>query len=145
MSKPHSKTCFYCKQSGHNISTCISARKQGILLENHIQAMIDICGYDEPKKRIKISHYLRNLSMVQQKLLCVRIGNSFENHLSCSILLKYFIDKQKSKRVMTKIYGNNNNNNNTTIRSYSFSITTNPADPITCPSISNKSDRKRIV
>jgi hypothetical protein len=148
MSKTNSKTCFYCKKAGHNISTCVSARKQGILLENHIQAMIDICGCDKPKKRVKISQYLRNLSIVQQKLLCIRIGNSLENHLSSSIVLKYFMDKQKSKRVMMKIYGNTNNNNNTISScSVSITITTNPAEPITCPSpsISNKSERKQIV
>jgi hypothetical protein len=141
MNTKNSKTCFCCKKSGHNISTCISARKQGILIENHMQALIDICGENESKIRTKISHYLRNLSLLQQKILCVRIGG-YENHLSCSILLRYFMDKQKSRKVMMKLYGGSGGGGGSGSGNSFLSI---PAEPISCPSFSKKSERKRIL
>jgi hypothetical protein len=60
-SKPKSiKTCICCKKTGHNITTCYSAIRQGILIENHIQAMVEVCTKD---KMVKITRYLRYLSI----------------------------------------------------------------------------------
>lgn len=129
-----SKKCICCKKSGHNITTCISAKKQGILIENHIQAFMDICGDDDVKKKSRLYQYLRKLSTTQKKILSNRVG---ETHLSCSNVFRYFIEKIRSKNVMMKINGCTHN----VLRRTLFSI---PAEPIVCPSpsYSNKSERK---
>ena len=122
------KTCICCKKSGHNITTCYSAVRHGILIENHIQAMVEVCTTDI---KVKLSRYLRNLSILQQKILSNRIG---ENHLSCSVVLRYFVDKLTSRKIMRNIYR----------RSQPQKILSLPCDPIISPSISIKSERKRL-
>ena len=129
----NSKKCICCKKSGHNITTCIPAKKQGILIENHIQAFMDICSDDE-KKKSRLYQYLRNLSTTQKKILSNRVG---EKHLTCSNVFRYFVEKIRSKNVMMKINGCTHKVLCRTL----FSI---PAEPIVCPSpsYSNKSERK---
>jgi hypothetical protein len=123
----NSKKCICCRKNGHNITTCISAKKQGIMIENHIQAFIEL------KKKSKIYHYLRNLSITQQKILSSRIG---EKKISYSIIFRYFLEKNKSKNIMLKLYGSTNN---------SRTLFSNPAEPIVCPSSSNTYNRKKIL
>jgi len=122
------KTCICCKKSGHNITTCYSAVRQGILIENHIQAMVEVCTTDI---KVKLSRYLRNLSILQQKILSNRIG---ENNLSCSVVLRYFVDKSTSRKIMRNIY-----NRSSLLNIYL------PYDPIISPSISVKPERKRLI
>jgi hypothetical protein len=137
MNKLNSKKCICCKKNGHNITTCISAKKQGILIENHIQAFImDICNEDDEKKKSRLLRYLRNLSSIQQKILSSRVG---EKHLSCYNVFRYFVDKNRSKNVMLKLYGCTQNVLSKTL----FSVS---AEKIVCPSSSNKSEiKKRMV
>jgi hypothetical protein len=91
--------CTCCKKSGHNITTCSSAVRQGILLENHIIGMQEN-STTEMKFRIRLLQYLRNLSKTQQKILSSRIG---ESRISYSTVMRYLSCKWKSRKVMHKI------------------------------------------
>ena len=103
------------------------------MIENHIQAFMDIFIDNELKKKSKIYHYLRNLSITQQKILSSRIG---EKKISYSIVFRYFLEKNKSKNVMLKLYGSTN---------ISRTLFSNPAEPMVCPSSSNTPNRKKIL
>lgn len=124
--------CTCCKKIGHNITTCTFVVKQGIFIENHIQALMDNSENDN-QFRSRLSHYLRNLSTTHQKILSVRIGTKYQNHLSCSIIFRYFIDKLKSRKIMRKIYG---------VRPLSFEFISIPTDKMYCPIFSQKPERK---
>lgn len=95
------KSCSFCKKSGHNITTCIPAVKQGILLENHIYAMKEV-STNISNFRCKLVYYLRKLSIQQKKILCCRMG---EKQLSESVVYRYIRDKIKSRNVMQRVHG----------------------------------------
>ena len=131
----NSKTskCTCCKKPGHNITTCSSAVRQGILLENHIIGMQENAT-SEIKFRIQLLQYLRNLSKTQQKILCTRIGE-IETRLSYSTIMRYLSYKLKSRKVMHKIYGPKSNDT-------FISLT---ADKIISPKTSEKPERKKYI
>jgi hypothetical protein len=119
--------CTCCKKSGHNITTCVSAVRQGILIENHIIGMQEN-STTEMKFRIRLLQYLRNLSKTQQKILCTRIG---ESRISYCTVMRYISCKWKSRKVMHKIYGS--------------SSKSNLADKIWSPRPSEKPERKKYI
>jgi len=131
------KKCTCCKKIGHNITTCSLVVNQGIFIENHILALMDNSENDI-QFRSRLSHYLRNLSTTQQKILSVRIGVRYQNHLSCSIIFRYFQDKLKSRKIMRKIYGGGRSS------SLSFECISVPAEKINSPIFSQKSERKKL-
>jgi hypothetical protein len=125
--------CTCCKKSGHNITTCSSAVRQGILIENHIIGMQEN-STSEMKFRIRLLQYLRNLSITQQKILCTRIG---ETRLSYSTIMRYLSYKWKSRKVMHKIYSKTDKTDKTDV----FVFT----DRIISPSSSEKPERKKYI
>lgn len=129
-----SNTCTCCKKVGHNITTCVSAVKQGILIENHILAMQE-CATNEIKFRLRLLQYLRGLSSIQQKILSSRIG---DKKISYSTVLRYLSYKSKSRKVMHKIYGSSSTN-----RSGFGSGSSVKADKIFSPTFSEKPERKK--
>jgi hypothetical protein len=133
----NSKTskCTCCKNTGHNITTCSSAVRQGILIENHIIGMQENAT-TEMKFRIRLLQYLRNLSKTQQKILCTRIG---ETRLSYSTVMRYLSYKWKSRKVMHKIYSNSNSKTDKTVDNVAL------ADKIISPSSSEKPERKKYI
>jgi hypothetical protein len=128
MNRTTNSKCTCCKKSGHNITTCVSSRRQGILLENHIIGMQEHAT-SEIQFRIRLLQYLRNLSKTQQKILSSRIG---ESRISYSTVIRYLSYKGKSRKVMHKIYGT----------SPSMSLT---ADKIISPRPSEKPERKKYI
>lgn len=126
-----SSKCTCCKNTGHNITTCSSAVRQGILIENHIIGMQEN-STTEMKFRIRLLQYLRNLSKTQQKILSSRIGD----RLSYSTVMRYLSYKWKSRKVMRKIYGS------TSVDKPVDKLT---ADKICSPRPSEKPERKRYI
>ena len=130
MSKQSNCTC--CKKPGHNITTCSSAVRQGILIENHIIGMQENAT-SEIKFRIQLLQYLRNLSKTQQKILSSRMG---EHHrVSYSMVMRYLSYKWKSRKVMHKIYGSNNKVANDIVTT----------DKLISPTYSEKPERKKYI
>lgn len=129
-----SNKCACCKKIGHNITTCVSAVKQGILIENHILEMKDT-SISEIKFRIRLLQYLRNLSKIQQKILCTRIG---ETNVSYSNIVRYLSYKWKSRKVMNKIYGKPELISENILSSFN-------ADKISSPTFSEKAERKKYI
>jgi hypothetical protein len=134
MNRTTNSKCTCCKKSGHNITTCVSSRRQGILLENHIIGMQEHAT-SEIQFRIRLLQYLRNLSKTQQKILSSRIG---ESRISYSTVIRYLSYKGKSRKVMHKIYGTSTSPS----PSPSTSIT---ADKIISPRPSEKPERKKYI
>jgi len=132
MNRTTNSKCTCCKKSGHNITTCVSSRRQGILLENHIIGMQEHAT-SEIQFRIRLLQYLRNLSKTQQKILSSRIG---ESRISYSTVIRYLSYKGKSRKVIHKIYGTSPS------PSPSTSIT---ADKIISPRPSEKPERKKYI
>jgi hypothetical protein len=128
--------CTCCKKTGHNITTCVSSRRQGILLENHIIGMQEHAT-SEIQFRIRLLQYLRNLSKTQQKILSSRIG---ESRISYSTVIRYLSYKGKSRKVMHKIYGTSPSPSPSP--SPSTSIT---ADKLISPRPSEKPERKKYI
>jgi len=127
--------CTCCKKTGHNITTCVSVGKQGILIENHILG-IQEHATSEIQFRIRLLQYLRNLSKTQQKILCNRIG---ESRISYSTVIRYLSYKGKSQRVMHKIYSVPVTVSVTKIN------TSFPYDKIFSPTFSEKPERKKYI
>lgn len=127
--------CTCCKKSGHNITTCSSAVRQGILIENHIIGMQENAT-SEMKFRIRLLQYLRNLSKTQQKILCTRIGET-DTRLSYSTIMRYLSYRLKSRKVMHKIYSKTDKTDKTDV----FVFT----DRIISPSSSEKPERKKYI
>ena len=100
MNRTTNSKCTCCKKTGHNITTCSSAVRQGILLENHIIGMQENAT-TEIRFRIRLLQYLRNLSKTQQKILCTRIG---ESRISYSTVMRYLSYKLKGRKVIHRIY-----------------------------------------
>ena len=130
--KSNSSKCTCCKKPGHNITTCSSAVRQGILLENHIIGMQENAT-TEIRFRIRLLQYLRNLSKTQQKILCTRIG---ESRISYSTVMRYLSYKLKGRKVIHRIYSPSTSTSTTT------SLT---ADKIVSPRSSEKPERKKYI
>jgi hypothetical protein len=126
----YNSKCTCCKKPGHNITTCVSVGKQGVLIENHIIG-IQEHATSEIQFRIRLLQYLRNLSKTQQKILCTRIG---ESKISYSTVIRYLSYKGKSRKVMDKIYS----------VPVSVTVTSFPYDKIFSTTFSEKPERKKI-
>lgn len=128
--------CTCCKKSGHNITTCGPAVRQGILIENHIIGMQEN-STSEIKFRIRLLQYLRNLSKTQQKILSTRIGET-ETRLSYSTVMRYLSYKWKSRKVMHKIYGSTKTDK---IDNHHLALASRIFSPIS----SEKPERKKYI
>ena len=134
MNRTTNSKCTCCKKPGHNITTCSSAVRQGILLENHIIGMQENAT-TEIRFRIRLLQYLRNLSKTQQKILCTRIG---ESRISYSTVMRYLSYKLKGRKVIHRIYSPSTSPRPSTTTSLT-------ADKIISPRSSEKPERKKYI